>query len=79
MAEIKMPSFTKGKNNWEKRMLTGDVNYSCGESNRFIKTKYTILQPILPVHFCDNGDNLSVIDKECCALVNLCPSVIPQD
>ena len=35
-----------------------------------LKQKHTILQSILPVHFCDSGDTLSVIDEVvhvCCA------------
>ena len=49
-----------------------------------LKQKYTILQNILPISLItDNKDNnMSTIDKivkVCCACVNLCPSVVPQD
>ena len=50
-----------------------------------LKQKYTILQNVLPVQFCDASaydDDLAIIDKVvhvCCALTNLTPSVVPQD
>ena len=48
-----------------------------------LKQKYTILQSILPISFIANKDQESAaIDKlvrVCCALVNLSPSVVPQD
>lgn len=91
MAEIKMPPFTKGKKQLEKI----DVDWSRELSmvrihvERVIgvlKQKFTILQNILPVQYCEAstcGDTtMAVIDKivyVCCALVNLCPSVVPQD
>ena len=88
MAEIKIPPFTKGKKQLEKV----DVDWSRELSlvrihvERVIgilKQKYTVLQSILPVQFCDgSNDEVTVIDKVihvCCALTNLCPSVVPQD
>ena len=48
-----------------------------------LKQKYTILQSRLPISFIsDKDDNGASIDKMlivCGALVNLCPSVVPQD
>ena len=91
MAEIKTPPFTKGKIQLEKI----DVDWSRELSlvrihvERVIgvlKKKFIILQNILPIQYCDKstcGDpNLTVIDKivsVCCSLVNLCPSVVPQN
>ena len=84
MAEIKMPPFTKGKKQLEKV----DVDWSRELSlvvERVIGVlqKYTVLQSILPVQFCDgSNDEVTVIDKVIhvyCALTNLCPSVVPQD
>ncbi len=81
MAEIKMPPFTKGKKQLEKK----DVDWSRELSIVRIHVERVIsslLQSILPVHFCDGDEDSSVIDKVvhvCCALFNLCPSVIPQD
>ena len=49
-----------------------------------LKQKFTILQGTIPITLgTDNaGQNMVTIDKivrVCCALVNLCPSVIHQD
>ena len=50
-----------------------------------LKQKYTILQGVLPINYCDSADEdstIAIIDKIIsvyCALVNLCPSVVPQD
>ena len=48
-----------------------------------LKQKYTILKNELPISFiADRDDKGASIDKiliVCCALVNLCPSVVPQD
>ena len=48
-----------------------------------LKQKYTILQSTLPINFIANRDQeAATIDKlvrVCCALVNLSPSVVPQE
>ena len=49
-----------------------------------LKQKYTILQSVLPITLVSdyNKECLSTIDKlirVCCALVNLCPPIVPQD
>lgn len=89
LAEVKTPPFTRGKKQLEKV----DVDWSRELSlvrihvERVIgvlKQKYTILQSVLPIRLIvDNSDTTtSTIDKivrVCCALVNLCPSVISQD
>lgn len=88
LAEIKTPPFTKGRNQLEKV----DVDWSRElslvriHSERVIgvlKQKYTILQGVLPITLVAGADgNLSTLDKYvrvCCAYVNLCPSVVPQD
>ena len=51
---------------------------------RVLKQKFTILQGTIPIALVTDiaGQNMVTIDKivrVCCALVNLCPSVIPQD
>lgn len=87
LAEVKTPPFTKGKKQLEKV----DVDWSRELSlvrihvERVIgvlKQKYTILQ-VLPISLImDNNDTQATVDKivkVCCALVNLCPSVVPQD
>ena len=47
-----------------------------------VKQKYTILNGVLPIGFIkqDVGNDKSVADKLmaiCCALVNLCESIVP--
>lgn len=48
-----------------------------------LKQKYTILQGVLPLSIvADKDEEYASVDKlvrVCCALVNLCPSVVPQD
>ena len=89
LAEVKFPPFTRGKKQLEKV----DVDWSRELSlvrihvERVIgvlKQKFTILQGVLPITLVtDNTDKTkATIDKivrVCCALVNLCPSVVPQD
>ena len=88
LAEVKTPPFTKGKNQLEKV----DVDWSRELSlvriyvERVIgvlKQKYAILQGVLPIALVAGTDGShSTLDKVvriCCALVNLCPSVVPQD
>lgn len=88
LAEVKTPPFTKGKKQLEKV----DVDWSRELSivrihvERVIgslKQKYTILQGILPVRAVANThEQYAYVDKlveVCCALLNLCPSVVPQD
>ena len=89
LAEVKLPPFTRGKKQLEKV----DVDWSRELSlvrihvERVIgvlKQKYTILQGTIPITLITDstGQSMVTIDKivrVCCALVNLCPSVIPQD
>lgn len=89
MAEVKTPPFTKGK----KQLQKVDVDWSRELSvvrihvERVIgvlKQKYTILQGVLPISLISDNtkDTDSTIDKivkVCCALVNLCPSVVGDD
>ena len=50
-----------------------------------LKQKYTILQEVLPLTVVAGHDqdsehaNVDKLVKVCCSLVNLCPSVVPQD
>jgi hypothetical protein len=88
MAEVKTPPFTKGKKQLEKV----DVDWSRELSivrihvERVIgvlKQKYTILQSIIPIALISDNNNINTtidkIVKVCCALVNICPSVVPQE
>ena len=88
LAEVKVPPFTKGKKQLEKK----DIDWSRELSTvrihverviGLLKQKYKILQGVLPISLIiDEKDTESTIDKivhVCCACVNLCPSVVPED
>lgn len=88
LAEIKIPPFTKGKKQLEKveldwsrelSMVRIHVERVIGQ----LKQKYTLLQSVLPISvIADKDDEAATVDKivrVCCALVNLSPSVVPQD
>ena len=88
LAEIKIPPFTKGKRQLKKVQVDWSRELSIVRihSERVIgvlKQKYTILQSTLPISFNVNRDQeATTIDKlvsVCCALVNLSPSVVPQE
>ena len=88
MAEIKTPPFTKGKKQLEKVDIDWSRELSVVRIHverviGVLKQKYTILQSILPIALLsDSKGSLSTVDKMvkvCCAFVNLCPSVIPQE
>lgn len=83
LAEVKMTTFTKGKQvevDWSR-----ELSIVCIHVERVIgvlKQKYMILQGILPLNVANkDSEHASVNElvKVCCALVNLCPSVVPQD
>lgn len=88
LAEVKTPPFTKGKKqlekvevDWSRELST--VRIHVERVIGVLKQKYTILQGTLPISVVmDSDDTQFTIDKivrVCCALVNLCPSVVPQD
>ena len=88
IAEVKTPPFTKGKQilervevDWSRELsiLRIHVERVIG----VLKQKYTLLQSIMPISLISDGnDTNTTIDKivrVCCVLVNLCPSVVPQN
>ena len=90
MAEVKTPSFTRGKTQLEKVQVDWSRELSIVRIHverviGIVKQKYTILQSILPISLISDGlqDVVnSTVDKivhVCCALVNICPSVVPQE
>ena len=88
LAEIKTPPFTRGKRQLEKVQVDWSRELSLVRIHierviGVLKQKYTILESILPIALVsDSYDHNSTIDKlvkVCAALVNLCPSVIPQE
>ena len=88
LAEIKVPPFTKGKKQLEKVQVDWSREFSIVRIHierviGVLKQKYTTLQSTLPISFIVNRDQeAATIDKlvrVCCALVNLSPSVVPQE
>lgn len=88
LAEIKTPPFTKGKKQLEKVQVDWSRELSIVRIHverviGVLKQKYTILQSTLPISFIANRDQeATTMDKlvrVCCALVNLSPSVVPQE
>ena len=88
-AEVKTPPFTKGKNLLEKIEVDWSRELSVVRIHveriiGVLKQKYTILQNIIPISLISDGsaENNKTIDKIvkiCCSLVNLCPSIVPQE
>lgn len=88
LAEIKTPPFTRGKRQLEKVQVDWSRELSLVRIHverviGVLKQKYTILESILPIALvsdsCDHNSTIDKLVKVCAALVNLCPSVIPQE
>ena len=87
-AQVKIPAFTRGKKQLsplevEATRKIAHVRIHVERVIGLVRNKYTILRDILPVDYLQNETNqVPLIDKivtVCCALSNLCPSVIPFD
>ena len=87
-AEVKIPAFTKGKKQLSPLELesTRKIAHSRIHVERVIglvRNKYTILQSAIPIDYLHcQSENVPTIDKitsVCCALTNLCDSVVPFD
>ena len=88
-AEIYLPAFTKGKDQLsalevEETRSIANVRIHIERVIGAVKQKYPILQSNLPVNFLMKraGEPYPLIDRivrVCCALSNLCDSVIPFD
>ena len=86
-AEAVLPAFMKGKSQLSAKevMESRELARVCIHVERLIgtvKQKYTILDSGLPISFIkqDVGQDKSIADKLmviCCALVNLCESIVP--
>ena len=83
-----MPPFTRGKKQLEKVDVDWSRELSIVRIHverviGVIKQKYTILQGTIPITLIkDQTSDTPTLDKivrVCCALVNLCPSVVSQD
>lgn len=88
MAEVKTPPFTRGKKQLEKVQVDWSRELSLVRIHverviGVLKQKFTILQGNLPIAFASDtdssGNSIDKLVRVCCALVNLCPSVVSQD
>lgn len=86
MCEIKIPSFTKGKSQLsaldiEQTRTIAHVRIYVERVIGLVRNKFTILQQTVPIDFLISvQDEMPEIDKivtVCCALANICESVVP--
>ena len=88
-AEVKIPDFTKGKQQMpplevERSRKIANVRIHVERVIGNIRKEFSLLNSQLPIDFLMKKDNAeySTIDKIvtiCCALCNLCDSVVPSD
>jgi hypothetical protein len=87
-AEVKIPAFTKGKKQLSPLELeaTRKIAHTRIHVERVIglvRNKYTILQSTIPIDYLHTrNESVPTIDKittVCCALSNMCESVVPFD
>ena len=86
-AQVKIPAFTRGKKQLsafevEDTRQIASVRIHVERVIGLVRRKYKILQSILPTDYLANKDDngITVIDKialVCCALCNVCDSVVP--
>ena len=85
-AQVKIPPFTKGKNQLSKTEVDNSrqlsrVRIHVERIIGVVRQKFTILKSTLPINLimCTPQEDISVIDKVvtiCCALCNCCDSVV---
>ena len=91
-AKLAIPAFTKGKSQLdpvsvEKTRGIANVRIHVERVIGLLRQKYTVLQSILPIDYllCSDKEGnrcCPMVDRlirVCCALINLCPSVVPFD
>ena len=86
-AHLEIPAFTRGKlqlsqEEVEKSKQISHVRIHVERCIGLLKNKYTILKGTLPVCLLSGSDdeNVAMIDKiliVCCALTNLCETIVP--
>ena len=89
MAQLQIPAFTRGKSqlapvDLETTRKIAQVRIHVERVIGSVHQKYCILGGILPIEFlsCKDSDGYCTIDKialVCCALVNLCPTIVDFD
>ena len=86
-AKVKLPAFTKGKSQLSAEEVKQSrelarVRIHVERLIGMVKQKYSILEGTLPISFIKDDSDVTVADKlmvVCCALVNLCHSIVPVD
>ncbi|XP_060075795.1 uncharacterized protein LOC132555464 [Ylistrum balloti] len=85
-AEVKIPAFTKGKKQLsalevEQTRKIAHVRIHVERVIGLVRNKYTILKGTLPIDYLQSDhEEVPLVDKivtVCCALTNLCDSVVP--
>jgi len=88
LTKVKTPPFTKSRKQLEKVQVDWSrelsvVRIHVEKVTGVLKQKYTILQSVIPISLIsdedDEGASIDRLVRVCCVLVNLCPSVVPQD
>lgn len=82
-AELKIPAFTKGKNQLhpldiEKTRNIATVRIHVERMIGLLKKKFHIFQQIIPVSMLSNKGALDQMIVVCSAILNMCPSQIPK-
>ena len=86
-AKVELPAFTKGKSQLSAEEVKQSrelarVRIHVERLIGMVKQKYSILDGTLPISFIKDDSDVTVADKlmvVCCALVNLCHSIVPVD
>ena len=88
-ARLHIPAFTKGKSQLsamevQETREIANVRIHVERVIGNVRQKYSILQSTLPIHFLIKrvGEDIPLIDRivhSCCALSNVCDSVVPFD
>ena len=88
-ASLHIPAFTKGKDQLsaievEKTRAIANVRIHVERVIGAVRQRYTILKGTLPIDFVikRNQEDIPLIDRiihVCCALNNMCDSVVPFD
>lgn len=88
-ATLHIPAFTKGKNQLSalevaKTRKLASVRIHVERVIGLVRNKFIIMKAVQPVDFVTvkSGDKYTTLDKivtVCCALANLCPSVVPAN